>query len=238
MFNKRIKEKIFTKIYRPSLKLSRLLIKLPTPYGWMTTYLYSGGLSYSWGRPSEQNILNFFRPKTGWTVVDAGAHIGWYTLIASKKVGSQGKVLAIEPEPRNFSVVCKNIHDNKLTNVIPLKIALSDKDDYEQLAISPSPAGHSIMSNSNRKIIVKTRKIDSLLKELNIEKIDLFKIDVEGAELKVLKGARNTLKKGSQIIVESFKPNIIQNYLKLIGYKTRAIDKRNYFAYKNAKNII
>jgi FkbM family methyltransferase len=146
----------------------------------MTTYLYSGGLSYAFGRPSELNLLKFFNPKKGWTVVDAGAFIGWYTLIASKRVGVEGKVVAIEPEPRNFSILLKNIRDNGLRNVIPLNLALSDKDGYELLSINPSPAGHSIVSSSSQRILVKARKIDTLLTELNIERVDLFKIDEEG----------------------------------------------------------
>jgi len=233
MFSKLIKEKILHEIYRHSLKLSFLLIKIPTPYGWMTSYLYSGGLSYALGRPSESNILKFFRPRIRWTVVDVGANVGWFTLIASKKVGFQGTVVAIEPEPKNFSLLCKNIRDNKLTNVIPLRIALSDKDNHEQLAISSSPAGHSIMSNSNRKMIVKARKLDSLLKELNIKKINLLKIDVEDAELKVLKGGKNTLKKGTRLIVESFQPDIVQKYLKSLDYEIKNIDNSNFFACKN-----
>jgi hypothetical protein len=138
MFAKALREKIISEIWSSSLKLSRLLIKLPTPHGWVTSYFYSGGLSYAFGRPSESNILRFFRPKAGWTVVDAGAHVGWYTLIASKMVGPKGKVIAIEPEPRNFSLLCKNIHDNKLKNAIPLMVALSDNDGHEKLAISLS----------------------------------------------------------------------------------------------------
>ena len=235
MLNKFARQKILREIYYHSLKLSRALIKLPTPYGWMTTYLYSGGISYVFGRPSESSILRFFKPKTGWTVVDAGAHIGWYTLIASKKVGSKGKVLAIEPEPRNFSILCKNIRDNKLMNVIPLRIALSDKDGYERLAMSPSPAMHSIMPNSNYAILVKARKMDSLLKELDIKQIDLFKMDVEDAEFKVLKGSKNILKNGTRLIIESGRPIVTQEYLRPLGYKTKRIDKANLFAYKNSK---
>jgi len=104
--------------------------------------------------------------------------------------------VAIEPEPRNFSVLLKNIRNNGLRNVIPLNLALSDKDGYELLSINPSPAGYSIVSSSSQRILVKARKIDTLLTELNIERVDLFKIDVEGAEMKVLKGGENFLKKG------------------------------------------
>jgi hypothetical protein len=94
------------------------------------------------------------------------------------------------------------------------------------------------MSGSNRKMTVKSRKLDSLLEELNVEKIDLFKIDVEGAELKVLKGSRNTLRKGTEIIVESFQPITIQRYLESLDYSYKFIDKRNFYAYKDTKPIL
>jgi len=70
--------------------------------------------------------------------------------------------------------------------------------------------------------------MDTLLKELDI---DLFKIDVEGAEMKVLKGSENLLKKGTRLIIESFQPTIIRNILFEIGYKINPIGENNYFAY-------
>ncbi|MEM2240339.1 MAG: FkbM family methyltransferase [Candidatus Bathyarchaeia archaeon] len=136
-----------------------MLIKLPTPYGWLTSYFYTGGLSYIFGRPSESDILRYFKPKDGWIVADVGANVGWYTLIASRKVGPKGKVLAIEPEPRNFQTLCKNIHDNRLKNVIPLRIALSDRDSYIPLKISSSPAQHSIVTSyEEATIMVQCKK--------------------------------------------------------------------------------
>ncbi|MEM2613269.1 MAG: FkbM family methyltransferase [Nitrososphaerota archaeon] len=73
-------------------------------------------------------------------VAVVGAFVGYYVLIASKMVGSKGKVLAFEPEPRNFAILLKNIRDNELTDVvIPLRLALSDKDGYELLTLSFHP---------------------------------------------------------------------------------------------------
>lgn len=137
-------------------------------------------------------------------MVDACVFIGWYTLIASKKVDAEGKVLAIEPHPRNFSILLRNIRDNDLKNVIPLNIALSDRDGYGWLAILPSPAQHSIMFSLDHRIPVKMKKMDAMLEELNINQVDLFKIDVEGAELKVLKGSENILKKRNKINYRDF----------------------------------
>jgi len=76
---------------------------------------------------------------------------------------------------------------------------------------------HSIMSNSDNRILVKTRKIDTLLKEINIKQVDLFKIDVEGTEFKVLKGSENVLKRGTRLIIESSQPIVIKEYLGSLG---------------------
>ena len=164
-----------------------LLIRLPTPYGYLTSYFYSAGLSYYFGRPSESNFLRYFRPQSGWVVAVVGAFVGYYVLIASKMVGSKGKVLAFEPEPRNFAILLKNIRDNKLIDVvIPLRLALSDKDGYELLTLSSQPPMHSTVSIPNlsyaykdSKIIVKARRLDTLLEELHLRRVDLLKIDVE-----------------------------------------------------------
>jgi len=212
-----------------------MLIKLPTPYGWLTSYLYTGGLSYAFGRPSESNILRYFNPKDGWIVVDVGAHVGWYTLIASKKVGPKGKVIAIEPEPRNFTILCKNIKDNRLNNVIPLRIALSDRDCCVALKISSSPAQHSIISRYEKgALMVEGKRLDTLMKELMIGKVDLLKIDVEGHEVEVLKGGEKSLREGriSELIVESFRPSAVKCYLESFGYEVKVIDNFNLWAYK------
>lgn len=70
------------------------------------------------------------------------------------------------------------------------------------------------------------------MQELNIEKIDLFKIDVEGAELEILKGSKETLERGTRLIIEPFHLDIIQRYLKSLNYKIEIIDERNLWAYR------
>ena len=68
----------------------------------------------------EDDIIERFLPKNGDIVVDIGAHIGLYTIISSKRVGFNGKVVAIEAHPENFEILSRNIQVNKLTNVIAL----------------------------------------------------------------------------------------------------------------------
>lgn len=102
----------------------------------------------------NRNLLQYFKPQNGWRVIDVEAYIGWYMLIASKKIGPKGKVLAIEPESHNFSILCKNIHDSRLNNVAPLRIALSDRDSPLLLKIASSPAQCSIVSCCKGRTIV------------------------------------------------------------------------------------
>ena len=78
----------------------------------------------------EDEILSHFKPNYGDIVVDVGAHIGHYTLIAAKRVGPKGKVISIEADPKNFEILNKNIELNKLNdNVITINCAVSSKEE-------------------------------------------------------------------------------------------------------------
>jgi predicted RNA methylase len=73
----------------------------------------------------EDEIIEHFSPKKGDIVIDVGAHMGRYTIIASKRVGENGKVVAIEAHPGNYEMLKRNIKLNKLTNIIPLNFAVA-----------------------------------------------------------------------------------------------------------------
>jgi len=75
--------------------------------------------------------------KKGMVVVDLGAYIGYYTLIAAKIVGETGKVFAFEPEPHNYDLLVKNIEVNGYKNVIPVQKAVSNKTGTTYLALNP-----------------------------------------------------------------------------------------------------
>ena len=74
--------------------------------------------------------------KEGMNIVDVGANIGAYTILAAEKVGKDGKVIAIEPEPRNYEQLLENIKLNNFQNVIPKNIALTDHEGFEKLSLS------------------------------------------------------------------------------------------------------
>jgi FkbM family methyltransferase len=160
----------------------------------------------------EDEIIQRFCPKEGDTVIDIGAHFGRYTIIASKRVGMSGKVISIEAEPHNFEILNRNIILNKLTNVTSLNCAAYSKEHKVKLYLnnevkSVHSIRNTIMSNraqSKEKFVeVQANTIDFLLKSNGIKQEDVnwIKIDVEGAEYEVLKGAKDILSKSKDISV-------------------------------------
>ena len=167
--------------------------------------------------------------KEGMIVVDVGANIGVYTILAAEKVGKNGKVIAIEPEPKNYQQLLKNIKLNNFQNVIPINIALADHNGSEKLYISYCAGLHSLIASENTisSIKVPLKTVDKLLEELNLKKIDIIKIDTEGSELPVLKGAEKTLKANPNIKIivaaEHYPSEIkeVSQFLNNKGFKTK-----------------
>jgi len=138
-------------------------------------------------------------PKLGDIVFDIGAYVGDTALWFSKAVGPQGKVYAFEPEPSNFAKLKANLERNKVTNVIPLQLALSETEGEMQVA---SAAGSSVITqaSSGTGTSVKVTTIDKFVEANELPRVDFIKMDVEGHELKVLKGAHET--------IQAFKPSL------------------------------
>jgi FkbM family methyltransferase len=151
-----------------------------------------------------------FSPREGDVVIDVGAHIGPYTLKASKRVGLNGKIIAIEADPENFDILNQNIQINKLTNVIALNYAAYSKEDKIRLYLlkgdkSSYTKYNTVMTdragNEKRFVEVQANTLDYLLQSNGIkhEQVNWIKIDVEGAEFDVLKGAKGILSKSNNI---------------------------------------
>ena len=148
----------------------------------------------------EDEIIEHFTPRQGDIVVDIGAAFGFYTIIGSKRVGTQGKVVAIEAHPGNFEMLNRNIKLNQLTNVIPLNYAVYSKETkvklYSSYSIMPESAGKYM----NKYVEVNANTLDYILQqEEEIIDVNWIKIDVEGAEFEALRGATNVLSKSKDI---------------------------------------
>ncbi|HEX2067200.1 MAG TPA: FkbM family methyltransferase [Nitrososphaeraceae archaeon] len=159
----------------------------------------------------EDDIITRFTPKQGDIVIDIGAHIGLYTIIGSKRVGAQGKVVAIEADPGNFEMLNRNIKLNQLTNVIPLNYAVYSKETKIKLYLPSGESGftkyNTIMPNwintQEKFVEVNANTLDYLLQlnKIRQEEVNWIKIDVEGAEFEVLKGATNVLSKSKDVAI-------------------------------------
>lgn len=144
--------------------------------------------------------------KPGQVFVDVGVNKGDFTLLAAKLVGADGAVLACEPEPENCKWIRQSIDLNGYKNARLFELALSDESGEAQLFIGKKSGWHTLLPNQKNAdqgaVTVKTQMLDSLLSEQSFARpIDMMKIDVEGAEMKVLSGARQTIARSPNLIL-------------------------------------
>ncbi|MDD2822973.1 MAG: FkbM family methyltransferase [Candidatus Daviesbacteria bacterium] len=132
--------------------------------------------------------------------VDVGANIGAYSLLASSKI-KKGKIFAFEPSKKAALYLRENIKLNHLENLVTvIESVVSDKDGFEKFTVGRHSEVDRIKSPETSTQSVRTiasTTLDKFLKSKRITYIDMVKIDVEGAELKILKGLKSYLKNSS-----------------------------------------
>jgi FkbM family methyltransferase len=150
--------------------------------------------------PNEFSFLHgFLQP--GMVFIDVGANDGYYSLFAARRVGPNGKVVAVEPSTRERVNLKRNIVRNRFENVRIVPAALgAESGDADLLLAHGAHSGHNTLGTfahddvtpaDLERVTVKT--LDMLAEELEIDRIDFVKIDVEGAEASVIAGARHVL---------------------------------------------
>lgn len=159
-----------------------------------------------------QSLLN-----PGAIMIDAGANIGLYSLIGARLVGDSGKVYSFEPSKATFNLFLKNIELNNIHNITPINMGLGDRIGESLVLSQNSKTGdaekyifkmeNEIDAEDNKLIDVHLTEsisletLDNFQLRNHIEKVDFLKIDVEGYEYFVLKGAENLLKNSREIII-------------------------------------
>ena len=163
---------------------------------------------------NERDIINLTQRiiKPGMTVIDIGANVGLLTRHFAKLVGDKGRVLAFEPDPETFKYFKHNTR--KFPAVATSQVALSDNCESAQFFLNArSGTSNSLVNSANSKetITVQCMTLDEFLAQEPELKIDLIKIDVEGAELKVLSGMSETFAKQPRmrIIMEFCPKNLL-----------------------------
>jgi FkbM family methyltransferase len=222
---------VLTSFYKilPNLITYIPIIIIPTPYGILLTPPIS---------PRTQMLGIYETPaskilekelKDARLFIDAGAHVGYYTLLASKIAK---EIISIEPNPFNYKLLKFNLRINKIKNAYALDIAASNYNGETGIFI-PKLKGkiatdQSKLDNNISKIKIRVVKLDDLLLKIG-KNPDVIKIDVEGSEMQVLEGLQETLRKGVKCLMievhsEENKAKAI-SFLKTLGYKVTQVSK-------------
>jgi FkbM family methyltransferase len=163
-----------------------------------------GLLMWAGGYESVLTSLLVRLIEPGWIVFDVGAHIGWYTVLFSRHVGPKGRVHAFEPDPTNFALLQENT--GQLFNVVVHPLAVWDSSGAVTFWRTPreveSGWGSLLPDEEPRlPLEVNATTIDEYVVAAALSRVDLIKLDVEGAEGRVLSGAARTLQSLRPIVV-------------------------------------
>lgn len=148
-------------------------------------------------------------------MVDGGSNVGFFALLAATKLQGSGHVLAFEPDPETFSLLQQNIRRNGFVGAIRAeRLALTDREGTLDFAVnSEEPMLSSLISaatSSARSIRVHAVGLDTFLAASGLERADVIKLDLEGAEPMALEGARRALLTARMVIFEANEPQLKQ----------------------------
>jgi len=156
---------------------------------------------------------------------DVGANVGFYTLLFAKLVGARGRVFAFEPFHRNVEMLRRHVDMNEYRNVRLFSCALGDFDGH--VSFDPGPNAHMGRIKVEGRVSVPCSRADTLLATGEIEAPDLIKIDVEGAEVDVLQGARRAMERHPSIVLATHGATVHRKCVELLtacGYQVHALD--------------
>ena len=199
-------------------------------------------------QPEVFQALSGALPQGG-VFLDVGAHIGYFSVKSALRVGKAGRVVAFEPNPDTVRKLRASIAVSNLDNVVVEPIACTDRDQtFTLYASSPLHTARSSLARENAEVSfagapgefrVRGRPVDDVVRELGLTRVDAMKVDVEGAELAVLKGSQETLKRfHPKLVVEVRAPKLkpfgvtpedVFGFLKQIGYShTAKVDEYDW----------
>lgn len=171
--------------------------------GRIRTYSPSySGRSLSFIERDAADRWNYQSPLThGEIVIDIGAGGGEEMPWLASQVGTEGRVVAIEANPAAYRCLLKTISSNELSNVTPVHVAVTDR--HGDLFIEDDVHHHlsNRISNENNGTLVPCSTVDTIVRELALEKVDLIKMNIEGAECLALAGATNTIRRCGRWVI-------------------------------------
>jgi FkbM family methyltransferase len=169
----------------------------------------------------EQTLMS------GMTVIDIGGNIGYYALLEAQLVGSSGKVIAIEPVPRNVAQLRDNVRANERGNIEIHELAIGKHNGTQALYLSSKSNHHSLLpTRSADTLMVSVSRLDDFVSAAKLPSVNLIRMDLEGYEIEILSGMQHTLKRyGPHLLIE-LHPHFVETTallsylttLQLLGY--------------------
>jgi FkbM family methyltransferase len=178
-----------------------------------------------WFEDETAFLSDFLAP--GMRVLDVGANLGVYTLLALRRVGAQGRVFSVEPSSTTARWLRANVALNDFENVEVFEHALSDKSGELRFSMPSGSESYRLVDDSSgfqRGELVKVLRLDDVAYRFGIEAVDLVKLDAEGAEKKIIDGGRNFFDRESPLVMfevkneQEFDPALVQKFMNL-GYQ-------------------
>ncbi|KKR76503.1 MAG: Methyltransferase FkbM [Candidatus Levybacteria bacterium GW2011_GWA2_40_8] len=207
---------VFEFFYTLLQKREKIIVKLPLD---LRLKVFSDdpgvGMSLISRGSFEPALTNIFLKtlRSDQVFLDIGANYGYYTILASKLVGKSGRVFAFEPDPENIELLQENIDLNNCTNVAIEQKAVSEKNGKIFFESQKFNKGESAISRGSSGISVESIALDSFGTKRDIRRVDVLKIDVEGAEIGVLKGAKKLISESRELtLFIEYNPSRIEYY--------------------------
>lgn len=185
----------------------------------LVTFDYDGGLKLSSPRKNKSArkafIQGYDNPallkwlegvlKPGMTVLDVGANVGLYTLFMARRVGSEGRVIAIEADPDTAAILEQNVRASGFSNVTIANVAVGSEPGKVMFQRSAKNRGESHISGAGEagSVEVPVKTLDFVCAELGLGPIGYVKMDVEGYEVSALQGFRARLDSDQGMIVQT-----------------------------------
>jgi len=180
-------------------------------------------------------------PQLGDIVLDVGAYVGMYSIKASEAVGESGIVVAIEPNDTNLRQLRQNIVTYQLANVTVSDKAAAAHSGVAPLYLTKSNFCHSLVYPTGSREIVKVDSLDNITRDLGLKKVDLIKIDAEGAELEILEGCQKLFQQENiRLVIAAYHdlpnggaelPHLVE-YLERYGFHTEIYKGQYIYARK------
>lgn len=190
---------------------------------WMARSSNHGCWFGSYEAAKQRKVMELVRP--GMVCWDVGANVGFYTLLLAELVGPRGRVLAFEPVSRNIELLRRHVEMNGYRNVTIFPCALGDFDGEAGFDSGPNASMGHVTAGGPLK--VPCSRADTLLAAGEVEAPDVVKIDVEGAEADVLRGARGAMEKRPMMLLATHGKTPHRACLDLLaasGYKISSLD--------------